>query len=210
MTVLKIWWKAVTQRVPILDLGPPSTPVPIILLFGISLAGCSVNPTERPRPVSDSEHVSPLKDNLLGSPGVEQPSLQTNTGLTVLPGVAEVLASLPYGRVDPFAPFLQGSSRQDPPHSPIAVLGTSPDSDLEPSPEIDWDVMGVLSVGDEHRALIRTSAGSGVVCVGGAGGRCPGASDSLLPMEVSVQAIDLRLGCLTVLHSGRSERRCMT
>jgi hypothetical protein len=44
----------------------------------------------------------------------------------------------------------------------------------------------------------------------GAGGRCPGEAQQLFPMDLEVQAINIRTGCLTVLQSGKSERVCIT
>lgn len=67
----------------------------------------------------------------------------------------------------------------------------------------------MLSVADQLRALISTAEGSGVVCLG-AGGRCPGEAQQLFPMDVEVQTINIRTGCLTVLQAGRSQRVCIT
>ena len=104
-----------------------------------------------------------------------------------------VLVAVPVGRSDPFAPFPKRTSG--------AELGASG--------ERDWKVLGVLSVADQLRALISTAEGSGVVCLG-AGGRCPGEAQQLFPMDVEVQAINIRTGCLTVLQSGTSQRVCIT
>jgi hypothetical protein len=46
----------------------------------------------------------------------------------------------------------------------------------------------------------------------GAGGRCPGEAQQLFPIDLEVQVINIRTGCLTVLQSGKSEpeRVCIT
>ncbi len=155
-------------------------------MLGALIGGCSADPTaETP---SSRVNAPPLV-----SPEAKDVSPPPPTALTVLPSVAEVLVSVPEGRTDPFAPFPQRSS--------------SPE--LGASGELDWKVLGVLSVANQLRALILTKDGSGVVCLG-AGGRCPGEAQQLLPMDVEVQSIDIRTGCLTVLQSRRSQRVCIT
>ncbi len=157
-----------------------------MLMFGASIAGCSDDPTD----VSQSSEVN--APPLLSPQETVEPSLP-QTALTVLPSVDEVLVSVPEGRTDPFAPFPQRTSGPD--------LGDVGDQ--------DWKVLGVLSVADQLRALISTTEGSGVVCLG-AGGRCPGEAQQLFPMDVEVQTINIRTGCLTVLQAGRSQRVCIT
>ena len=155
-------------------------------MFGVLIAGCSAVPTD----VSQSSEVN--APPLLSPEETVEPSLP-QTALTVLPSVDEVLVSVPEGRTDPFAPFPQRTSGPD--------LGAAGDQ--------DWKVLGVLSVADQLRALISTTEGSGVVCLG-AGGRCPGEAQQLFPMDVEVQTINIRTGCLTVLQAGRSQRVCIT
>lgn len=157
-----------------------------MLMFWALIAGCSADPTD----VSQSSEVN--APPLLSPEETVEPSLP-QTALTVLPSVDEVLVSVPEGRTDPFAPFPQRTSGPD--------LGAAGDQ--------DWKVLGVLSVADQLRALISTTEGSGVVCLG-AGGRCPGEAQQLFPMDVEVQTINIRTGCLTVLQAGRSQRVCIT
>ena len=155
-------------------------------MLGALIGGCSADPTD----VSQSSEVNATP--LLSPEETGEPSLP-QTALTVLPSVDEVLVSVPEGRTDPFAPFPQRTSGPD--------LGAAGDQ--------DWTVLGVLSVADQLRALISTADGSGVVCLG-AGGRCPGEAQQLFPMDLEVQAINIRTGCLTVIQSGQSQRVCIT
>ena len=155
-------------------------------MLGALIAGCSADSTD----VTQSNRVN---EPPLELPNAEVVSSPPATALTVLPSVNEVLVAVPEGRSDPFAPFPQSSSG----------------SDQGAQGERSWTVLGVLSVADQSRALISTTQGSGVVCLG-AGGRCPGEAQQLLPMDVEVQAINIRTGCLTVLQSGTSQRVCIT
>ena len=152
-----------------------------MLMLGALIAGCSADSTV----VTQSNRVNKAP---LALPEAEPVSNPAATALTVLPSVNEVLVAVPEGRTDPFAPFPQSSSG----------------SDQGAQGERSWTVLGVLSVADQSRALISTTQGSGVVCLG-AGGRCPGEAQQLLPMDVEVQAINIRTGCLSVLQSGKSE-----
>ena len=151
------------------------------------IAGCSADSTD----VTQSNRVN---EPPLELPNAEVVSSPPATALTVLPSVDEVLVAVPEGRSDPFAPFPKR---------------TSVGLELGGSRERDWKVLGVLAVADQLRALISTAEGSGVVCLG-AGGRCPGEAQQLFPMDVEVQAINIRTGCLTVLQSGTSQRVCIT
>lgn len=186
MIVLGIWWKAVTHPARSLELGPASRFALSTLLIGVLIGGCSAEPSDP----SQSQSV-------IGSPEVspepKEVSPPATTALTVLPSVDDVLVSVPDGRNDPFAPYPKRSS----------------DSDLGASGDRNWTVLGVLSVSNQLRALIRTPQGSGVVCLG-AGGRCPGEPQQLLPMNLEVQAINIRTGCLTVSQSGQPQRVCIT
>ena len=155
-------------------------------MLGALIAGCSADSTD----VTQSNRVN---EPPLELPNTEVVSSPPATALTVLPSVDEVLVAVPEGRSDPFAPFPKRTSGPE----------------LGASGERDWKVLGVLSVADQLRALISTAEGSGVVCLG-AGGRCPGEAQQLFPMDVEVQAINIRTGCLTVLQSGTSQRVCIT
>ena len=155
-------------------------------MLGALIGGCSADSTD----VTQSNRVN---ESPFALPNAEVVSPPPATALTVLPSVDEVLVAVPEGRSDPFAPFPKRTSGQE----------------LGASGERDWKVLGVLSVADQLRALISTAEGSGVACLG-AGGRCPGEAQQLFPMDVEVQAINIRTGCLTVLQSGMSQRVCIT
>ena len=154
-------------------------------MLGALIGGCSSDPTDGTQ--SNRVNASPLV-----LPEAKVVSPPPATYLTVLPSVDEVLVAVPEGRSDPFAPF------------PKRTSGT----ELGDAGERDWKVLGVLSVANQLRALISTAEGSGMVCLG-AGGRCLGEAQQLLPMDLEVQAINIRTGCLTVLQSGKSEPFCI-
>ena len=183
MIVLGIWWKAATHHSRSLELRQASSVAFSTLILAALIAGCSADSTDGIQASRVDE--TPLE--LPEAEAVSQPPAAT--ALTVLPSIDEVLVAVPEGRTDPFAPFRQR---------------TSVGPELGGSGERDWKVLGVLAVADQVRALISTAEGSGVVCLG-AGGRCPGEAQQLLPMDVEVQAINIRTGCLSVLQSGKSE-----
>lgn len=119
-----------------------------------------------------------------------------------LPSRAQVEATVPRGRPDPFAalPLVAASAAAGGPQTKPAVSGAATILSLK----------GVLAVGGQLQALITTDAGSGAVCVG-TRGRCFAESAPLLPPDWSVRAIDLRRGCLTYAVGARLQPPvCMT
>ena len=184
MIVLGIWWKAVTHHGRSLELRQASRITLSTLILGALIGGCSADSTDGTQ--SNRVNATPL-----ALPEAKVESALPATPLTVLPSVGEVLVAVPEGRKDPFAPF--------------------PKRTTEPERQQDLKVLGVLSVADQLRALIITADGSGIVCLG-AGGRCPGEAQQLFPIDLEVQVINIRSGCLTVLQSGKSEpeRVCIT
>ena len=178
----------VIHHVRSLKLRQASSVALFTLMLGALIGGCSADPT-------DSTQYNRVIEtpSVLPEVKVVTPPPPPATALTVLPSVDEVLVAVPEGRIDPFAPF------------PTRTSGP----ELGASGERDWKVLGVLSVDDQLRALISTTEGSGVVCLG-AGGRCPGEAQQLFPMDLEVQAINIRTGCLTVIQSGQSQRVCIT
>ena len=155
-------------------------------MLGALIGGCSADPTD----ATQSNRVNETPLVLPEAKVVPQPPAMA---LTILPSVNEVLVAVPEGRNDPFAPFPKRTSGPE----------------LGASGERDWKLLGLLSVADQVRALISTGERSGVVCLG-AGGRCPGEAQQLFPMDLEVQAINIRTGCLTVHQSGQSQRVCIT
>ena len=204
MIAFETWWKTAKPLAPEFE-RPGSgysrwlTRCLPLVLVGIAACGRVTEPD-----LSQSSSASP-------SPGVTadvtpeaSPGLAAAPGLIPLPSRDQVLASVPEGRSDPFAPVVPragmvGSSEET--ASPAAV-----DTDATSAPDVT--VQGVLQVGGELRALVQTATGAGTVCVGPRG-RCPGDAAALLPLGWSVQGIDLRRGCLDVMVSGQSQRRCM-
>jgi hypothetical protein len=112
--------------------------------------------------------------------------------LTPLPTTAQVQDSVSRGRVDPFAPVgatpAGGGSGEG--------GGTSGGGSIS--------LQGVMAVGSQVQALVRTAEGSGAICVGPAG-RCGGDDTKLLPKEWTVRSIDLQRGCLTYTVEGKAQ-----
>ena len=188
------WWKADThRRAEVSASRIPASASCAALLIAVAwgaLSGCgtqeniqgSVNPTSPDAPVAEVSPPAPSS---------------SETGLIPLPTSEQVLSSVPEGRVDPFAPIID----------PSKALIAQNDSDGAATP--DFDVIGVLAVGSELRALVSGPQVSGTVCVGQRG-RCPGNPAAPLPKDWTVNGIDLTRGCLSFSISGESQPpRCI-
>ena len=160
----------------------------VIVVFSSTGCGTTENST------SESSGLTPAPRTAELPP--PSPSAATN-GLIPLPTREQVLASVPEGRTDPFAPTVVASS---PASSQI---------DQGSAPTTDFSVQGVVAVGNELRALVSIPDASGMVCVGPRG-RCPGDLTVLLPIGWTVQSIDLGRGCLNLSIAGQSQPpRCI-
>ena len=113
--------------------------------------------------------------------------------LTPLPTTAQVQDSVSRGRVDPFAPVgatpAGGGSGEG--------GGTSGGGSIS--------LQGVMAVGSQVQALVRTAEGSGAICVGPAG-RCSANDGELLPKAWTVRSIDLQRGCFTYTVEGKAQK----
>ena len=193
MTDSETWWKADTQLRP--EVTTPHSPSPVscaawLLAFALAgLSGCGKPENTQ----SSAAAISP--DAPVAELSPPQPSTAA-TGLTPLPTREQVLSSVPEGREDPFAPIVGASS--------AVTSETDPEAAATPA----FEVMGVMAVGSELRALVRGPEVFGTVCVGQRG-RCPDNPDAPLPMGWTVQSIDLGLGCLRLSISGESQLRCI-
>ena len=170
-----------------------------LVLVGLSACGRATAPdlSQSPSPAAAPVVAADV-------PPEASPGLESASGLTPLPSRDQVLASVPEGRSDPFAPIVSSVQRVGSSEATISPAAPAVDA----SPASDMKVQGVLQVGGELRALVQTATGAGTVCVGPRG-RCPGDAAALLPLGWSVQGIDLRRGCLDVMVSGQVQRRCM-
>ena len=112
---------------------------------------------------------------------------QPAAGFTPLPTPQQVLAALPMGRADPFAPLPQ-------PPKP-ATSGGAPAADLR--------FTGVIRSAGQAQALVQLGEQSGAVCVGRRGA-CPGSGlPALLPADWSVTSIDVASGRLVLNQAGQ-------
>ena len=92
----------------------------------------------------------------------------------------DVQQAAPGGRKDPFGPFFAGEKSQD------STTGMT--------------LNGVLLVGNQKRAMLTTTKGIGVVCVG-SDGRCEKDDPVLLPTGWSVLDIDVESGCIRLANN---------
>ena len=116
--------------------------------------------------------------------------------LTPLPTTAQVQDSVSRGRVDPFAP-VEG------PQAGAGAAAGSGERGAGAGGAIS--LQGVMAVGSQVQALVRTSAGSGAICVGPAG-RCSANDGELLPKAWTVRSIDLQRGCFTYTVEGKAQK----
>jgi len=116
--------------------------------------------------------------------------------LTPLPTTAQVQDSVSRGRVDPFAPVGETQAGAGATGGSGEGGGTSGGGSIS--------LQGVMAVGSQVQALVRTAEGSGAICVGPAG-RCGGEDAKLLPKEWTVRSIDLQRGCLTYTVEGKAQ-----
>ncbi len=110
---------------------------------------------------------------------------QPTAGFTPLPTPQQVVAALPTGRVDPFAPLPQ----------PVSKAGAALAGDLR--------FTGVIRSAGQAQALVQVGEQSGAVCVGRRG-VCPGSGlPALLPSDWSVTSIDVASGRLVLNQAGQ-------
>jgi hypothetical protein len=120
-------------------------------------------------------------------------------GLIPLPSVQQVREAAPAGRPDPFQPLpgLRGD-------------GTAPGADGAIDPSSGLTLTGVMLVGQQRRALVQSSSGSAVLCIG-ADGRCAADDLPMLPETWSVLGIDVQRGCLQLAQDGEPrEEICLS
>ena len=117
-------------------------------------------------------------------PAVPIVTAAPDLGLIPLPSVQQVREAAPAGRPDPFQP-----------------LATAPGADGSIDPSSGLTLTGVMMVGRQRRALVQSSSGSAVLCIG-ADGRCMADDLPVLPKTWSVQGIDVQRGCLQLAQDG--------
>ena len=107
-------------------------------------------------------------------------------GFTPLPTPEQVVAALPTGRIDPFAPLAQPAA---------AAAPQAAASELR--------LTGVIRSAGQAQALVQVGDQSGAVCVGRRG-VCPGSGlPALLPADWSVTSIDVASGKLVLNQAGQ-------
>ncbi len=163
-----------TAMTPVLSL---LRPVAISLFVG-SLVACQ--PPGQDPPAASAP--APVPAAVTSAP----PLGASGTGFTPLPSPEQVLAALPVGRPDPFAPAAQAAGPAA--GAPADVLRLT----------------GVLSSRHGPQALVQLAPGqSGAVCVGPRG-RCSGSGlPPLLPPGWSVERIDVAQGRLLLNQAGQ-------
>jgi len=116
---------------------------------------------------------------------------QPAAGFTPLPTPQQVVAALPTGRIDPFAPLAQPAAAGAPAAAASPLRFT-----------------GVIRTAGQAQALVQVGDQSGAVCVGRRG-VCRGSGlPALLPADWSVTSIDVASGRLVLNQAG--QRRVFT
>ena len=193
-----IWWKAIT----------PFRPERCLLLLAGCLVSCSSAPSTTP--VDTTTKPSPQRaaaqQSVDGAPRPPAPAVRA--GLIPLPTPAQVEGAVPRGRQDPFAALPRPPKPAATP--PAMASAGSGSAGAAPGAAPSLSLRGVLAVGGQLQALVSTATGSGAVCLGSRG-RCLAEAEPLLPAGWTVQAIDLRRGCLTYSVGGKAQPPlCMT
>jgi hypothetical protein len=157
-----------------------SSALAVVALLVPVVAGCGSS--------SDTETISlpPAPPKPAAAAAVTTASApQPTAGFTPLPTPQQVVAALPTGRVDPFAPLPQPGSKP----------GAAPAADLR--------FTGVIRSAGQAQALVQVGEQTGAVCVGRRG-VCPGSGlPALLPPDWSVTSIDVASGRLVLNQAGQ-------
>ena len=171
--------KAATLKAPVLKAVTAKSPG-VLLGVALLLAACG---GETPPDVSSQPPPSPPPVPAAAAP-VAAPG--PVAGLTPLPSVDQVVASVSSGRVDPFA----------------TLQTTSAQSGVRPALTLPQGLVfnGVIRSGGTPEALVQFSGESGTLRVGQKGGR----TTTLLPDGWSVASIDVQKGRLTLRQAGQS------
>lgn len=159
-----------------------------------ALASCASSPP----PAPDAQVLAPPAPPGAPSaparkPGATGPSI--NNGFTPLPTPAQVLATTPERRIDPFAPLNRPS-----PATPPGKAGSSPGPQAPITLPKGFQLNGVVSVGGQPQALVTYGSESGSLSPGDQGGR----NTPLLPAGWSVAAIDASSGQLLLRQGKRT------
>lgn len=115
-------------------------------------------------------------------------------GLTALPSSEQVIAAVPAGRPDPFAPL---------PVRPGAAGAAGTSGAAGSAPAVDLLFTGVIRSAGLSQALVQIGDQSGPVCVGRRGVCSESGLPVLLPADWSVTSIDVASGRLVVRQGGQ-------
>lgn len=166
----------------------------VTALAALLLGGCgavdpdALVPSPPPAKPTVSPAVSPTASVAAQDPAKPSPAF------TPLPTPQQVVAALPAGRPDPFAPI------PPPPGSaPAKVAGGGTAAAAAPS----LLLTGLIHSAGQVQALVQIGAESGPVCVGRRGA-CPGTGlPPLLPAGWNVTSIDVASGRLALRQAGQ-------
>jgi hypothetical protein len=160
-----------------------------------ALASCASSPP----PAPDAQVLVPPTPPGAPSAPAKKPTGATgpsiNNGFTPLPTPAQVLATTPERRIDPFAPLNRPS-----PATPPGKAGPSPGLQAPITLPKGFQLNGVVSVGGQPQALVTYGSESGSLSPGDQGGR----NTPLLPAGWSVAAIDASSGQLLLRQGKRT------
>jgi hypothetical protein len=152
-----IWWKRARGLTPALMLTP--------LLTGCTGFGLFTTPVASPLP----EPVPPPRAETAAQ-------VDLASGLDPLPSAQQLLRSVPFGRVDPFAPLLVAAASL-----PVTAAGTTAAGATTATAQAqasrqalgDLQLTGVIQGGGSAAALVTSGTLSGSLKLGDRGGKTP-------------------------------------
>ncbi len=164
----------------------------LALLAAATLLGACSQPN--PDAGAQAPQPSPTRPPAAQTPAPPPAKPAQATGFTPLPSANQVIAAVPTGRVDPFAPGGVPVGADGGPAKPPAPL-TLPEG---------FRFSGVIRSGSRPQALVQIGDQTGPICPGPRGA-CPGSGlEALLPAGWSVAAIDVDRGRLTLRQGKQS------
>lgn len=171
-----IWWKRARDLTPVLLLTP-------------TLAGCSLlNLFSGPAAPAAPEPLPPPRAETIAETDLA-------AGLDPLPSSQQLLRSVPFGRIDPFAPLAVAAATAPPAAAPAAATTTAAAPAAQAAGQAEQEarqalsglqLTGVIQSGAGTEALVSHGELSGSLRTGDRGGTSP-----LLPPGWRVAAISL-------------------
>ena len=138
-------------------------------LLIILISSCAAKNNE-----SNLTFPAPLNSiNKSNKKNIDEKKFKENS-LEELPSIKDVKSSIKIGRKNPFLPVYKLSEKK-----------------------LNFELIGLIEVGKQKRALINTPFGSEVICIGQRG-KCNDEEDAVLPTNWSVMQINNPKNCILI------------